>query len=164
MVEKVEKAFTIINKLSLRGVILLFSLTLVFNACEEEDGQGLIPEVLVDFTLRLDLPEFDDLRLDGGWVYIEHANGNTAGYRGIILYRQMANTYIALDRACSYKPLESCHLIKVEDSNSFLECECGDSKFNFDGTLINPPASRPLKRYNTLYSPSDNSLRIVNSF
>ena len=159
-----EKVFTTTS--SLRFIVIMLSLLMGIGlmSCEEGDGQGLIPEVLVDFTLRLDLPEFDDLRLDGGWVYIDQANGNTAGYRGIILYHETGNTYIALDRACSYKPLEACHIVKVEDSDAFLECECGESKFNFDGTLLNPPAARPLKRYSTLYSPSDNSLRILNSF
>lgn len=144
-------------------LLILFSAIAIgvsLPACN--DDVQLIPEVAVDFTVSLDLPQFDPLQVDGGWVYLDQANGNVAGYRGIVLYKISGNSYRAMDRACSYLPLEACHKLVVDDADTHLNCECGDSKFNWDGSLLNPPASRSLKIYSTLYSPTNNSLRIFN--
>lgn len=148
------------KKLLIFCIILFFS---SFFSCDKNQTD-FIPNVFVDVTIRLDLPEFINLNSIGGWVYLDQANGNVAGYRGIILYRAGLNEYRAFDRACSYKPLESCHRIEVDvDNNIVINCTCGESKFDFEGNVINPPAILPLKKYQTLYNRNDNSLRVFNT-
>ena len=157
MAEKVARVFTVMK---LRLFLLIFTVSIA--SCENE-STSQIPEVFLDVTLRLDLPQFDELLFDGGWVYLDQANGNVAGFRGLIVYRVINGEYRAFDRACSYKPLEACHILEADISGAFISCSCGESKYGFDGNVINAPASLPLKMYSTLYSPSNNSLRVFNN-
>ncbi len=146
----------------LRKTALLAILVLT-NSCNK-NPQYSIPEVYTDFTIRLDLPQYAALQTIGGWVYVATDQAeNRVGYKGIFLYRAALQDYKAFDRACSYRPTESCHLISVDSISSiFLGCSCCTSKYNFSGAVINLPAALPLKQYQTYFTPSNNQLRITN--
>ncbi|HCW08858.1 MAG TPA: hypothetical protein DGG95_15995 [Cytophagales bacterium] len=93
-------------------------------------------------TINLNYPQFQRLKLDGGFVYVE------GSWKGIILYRQNDNTYLAYERACSHHPNDPCGLVQVDGSSLFMICNCCRSSFNFsDGQPMGGPASRPLIQY-----------------
>jgi len=94
-------------------------------------------------TVNLSYPQYQRLKLDGGYVYIEGA-----GLRGIILYRAGENAFIAYERACPHHPEESCAVVQVDGSSLFMVDHCCKSTFNFsDGQPTGGPAQRALLQY-----------------
>ncbi len=103
-------------------------------------SQAAFPTVIVN---SLNYPQYQRLKLDGGFVYIEGA-----GLRGIILYRATENSYLAYERACPHHPEESCAIVQVDGSTLFMVDHCCKSSFSFsDGQPTGGPAQRALFRY-----------------
>lgn len=93
-------------------------------------------------TVNLSYPQFQRLKLDQGFVYLE------GSWKGIILFRQSENTYLAYERACPHHPNDPCGHVQVDGSSLFMICHCCRSSFNFaDGQPMGGPAQRPLIQY-----------------
>jgi len=131
--------------------LLLLFMTFPFYQCGEHntDYYG-IPETYVYYTINLNLPQYSDLNLFGGWTYIDE------GFKGLIIYHKVDDTYIALERCCTYEPLEECSQVCVDESGIFLRCghydgedfiSCCGSNFDMEGNVIKGPALYPLKQY-----------------
>jgi Rieske Fe-S protein len=107
----------------------------------------------VNEYLNLQLPSNQTLNYPGNYMIIG------GGHRGIVVYHNIDDTYIAFDRTCSYKASDACSKLTPDSSGFFLGCgsydaskvwiPCCDSRFQFDGTITRGPAIYPLKRYNT---------------
>lgn len=94
-------------------------------------------------TINLNFPQYQKLKLDGGFVYVEGG-----GLKGIILYRASENSYLAYERACPYHPQASCAIVQVDGSSLFMIDRCCNSSFNFsDGQPTGGPAERALIQY-----------------
>ncbi|MBI1770168.1 MAG: hypothetical protein HYR67_17505 [Bacteroidetes bacterium] len=94
-------------------------------------------------TINLNFPQYQKLKLDGGFVYIEGA-----GMKGLILYRASENSYLAFERACPHHPGASCAIVQVDGSSLFMIDRCCNSSFNFsDGQPTGGPAERALIQY-----------------
>lgn len=117
---------------------------LAFSGCEREMPNVLIPLVPVDYTINLTLQEYIPLLQIGGYVY-----ENREGYKGIIIYRETNDRFIAIERACSYQPRIACEIVKVDDSGLFLIDECCGSTFDFGGNPTGKPSNQPLLLYHT---------------
>lgn len=117
----------------------------LFAACEPNLSDDQIPYVAFnDIIINLNLPEYINLRTDGGHKEI------SGGVRGIILYRVNSTTYRAYERNCSFQPNEACATVNVHTSGLFMTDPCCGSNFNFsDGNPSGGPAWRPLVRYRT---------------
>jgi nitrite reductase/ring-hydroxylating ferredoxin subunit len=116
-------------------LIFVFALTI---AAFQSYAQVSFPPI----TVNLNYPQFQRLRMDGGFVYIE------GGYRGIILYREGENSFRAYERACPHHPEENCAVVQVDISSLFMIDRCCKSTFNFsDGQPTGGPAQRPLLQY-----------------
>jgi nitrite reductase/ring-hydroxylating ferredoxin subunit len=93
-------------------------------------------------TVNLNYPQFQKLKLDGGFVYLD------GGLKGIILYRANENSYLAFERACPHHPEAGCAIVQVDPSSLFMIERCCNSSFNFsDGYPTSGPAERPLIQY-----------------
>jgi nitrite reductase/ring-hydroxylating ferredoxin subunit len=136
--------------------LLFFSiLFLLFlqSGCKKDDD--LVPNVPVSISIYTTDPQFNDLNAVGGWIYL------TGGSRGIVVYRFSMDEFMAYDRHCTYTPKESCALISVDQSGVIAKDDCCGSQFLLtDGTVLEGPASRPLKQYGTYFN--GNLLRIFN--
>ena len=137
-------------------------LVLVLSNCGKD--QNIIPEYIFDISIRLDLPQYQDLAIIGGWSYVLSTSAQQAGYRGLIVYRYNLDEFKVFDRACTYSPLETCHVLDVDDTALAIKCPCDSSIFNFDGFVLRGPASINLKEYQTVYYRANNTLRIYNNF
>src|SRR5258708_36362164 len=94
-------------------------------------------------TINLNFPQYQKLKLDGGFVYVEGG-----GLKGIILYRASENSYLAYERACPHHPGAACAIVQVDGSTLFMIDRCCNSSFNFsDGQVTGGPAERPLIQY-----------------
>jgi nitrite reductase/ring-hydroxylating ferredoxin subunit len=117
-------------------LMLAFALAI---ASYQTYAQAAFPTV----TVNLSYPQYQRLKMDGGYVYIEGA-----GLRGIILYREGENSFRAYERACPHHPEEDCALVQVDGSSLYMVDRCCKSTFNFsDGQPTGGPAQRPLFQY-----------------
>ncbi len=138
------------------GGIMLASILFVSSGCEEETRPSEIPFVFTEFTINLNLQEYIPLLTNGGYVL------DNRGYKGIIIYRESENVYYAIERACTYNPLEPCEIVTVDQSGFFLIDKCCGSTFDFQGNPTGSPANRPLLLYNTYLE--NNFLTISNDY
>lgn len=128
----------IFNKFSLLALILILLIS-----CRK-DGRHPVPNVLVNFTINLELvPELNSI---GGWVY------TTGGYSGIIIYRESVDEFRAFDRACTYHPFDDCAIVRVEDPPLAIDSCCGSSFLLIDGSVITGPAQWQLMQYQVYYN------------
>jgi Rieske Fe-S protein len=136
---------------------LFLFLTLPFLAgCSDDDDaqRPYIPDVYVNQQLNLTNIQYSPLRQDRGFVYLN------AGARGIIVVRQSATRYLAFEQTCTYQSIDTCAVVKVDNSRLFMKDKCCGSQFDFEGAVISGPAAFPLKQYQTALS--GNMLHITN--
>lgn len=147
-------------KNSISVVFLFLIVFLFFNNCDKDpaDGYYYIPEVPVNRTVNLNLPSYQQLSIPGNYFYFPND-----GYRGIILYHSIDDTYIAFERACTYRPDDDCSTISVDHSGTYMKCgkyegnefiTCCQSQFDMDGFVMQGPAKYPLKQYQVTRSGS----------
>lgn len=130
----------------MRGIILkiLFMIAgVVMTACHEDVYVDQIPIVFVDETLNLNNFENTPLKNIGGYVYIE------GGVRGIIVYRQSQDRFLAFERNCPFQPMDPCARVEVDESTLFMIDPCCSSTFDFDGYPTGGPAEFQLRQYRT---------------
>ncbi|MBA3972049.1 MAG: hypothetical protein H0X46_07875 [Bacteroidetes bacterium] len=134
--------------------IYICLLCLCFSNCRKDEDNG-IPIIAVDIYIYTSDPAFINLNAVGGWVYI---NG---GARGILVYRKSTSEFMAYDRNCTYRSNNVCATVFVDASNIIAEDTCCNSKFSMvDGSVIQTPATFPLKSYSTTFDGS--ALHIYN--
>ena len=121
------------------AAILLFFI----SSCGEETAPDRIPYAYVSVDINLSNLQYQDLRRDGGFVYLSD------GYRGIIVYRESANRYRAFERACSFDPRSECVPVEVDSSGLFMIHRCCKSTYDFNGYPMGGPATLPLREYFT---------------
>ena len=99
-------------------------LTIIFLGCTSNtNNNDCLPFINVNTTVNLDLPQFIDLQVPGGWAYV---NG---GHQGLIIYNINGVQFKAFDRLCPGQNISSCSQMIV-DSNLRILCQCDDSEFN----------------------------------
>jgi hypothetical protein len=103
------------------------------------------------------LPSYADLNGVGGWCYV---NG---GIKGIIVYRQSYDVFVAFDRQSPEDPENTCAAGLETNENNFLQLDdpCSNAQFSlYDGSPISG-SEWGLRRYETVWDGS-NLLRIIN--
>ncbi|MBP6335613.1 MAG: hypothetical protein KA444_09090, partial [Bacteroidia bacterium] len=120
-------------------------------------SQSIIPNVTVNLSLPLSLPEYVALNSVGNSIEI------SGGYKGIIIYHRFQNEFVAFEKACPYDPLESAAIVEKDSSNVIgVDLNCGSKFFLTDGSILNGPATQSLKQYQTDYDAGSMTLYIFN--
>jgi len=134
-------------------IFLLFGST----ACKKDKNNGNIPNVTVNLSLPLALPEYAPLNSVGNSIEIQ------GGYKGILVYHRFQNEYIAFELACTYDPLEANAIVEKDSSNVIgVDYHCGSRFYLTDGSVLQGPANQSLKQYQTEYDAGSNTLYIFN--
>ena len=138
-------------------IILSIGMLVLSGSSCKKDQDDRVPNVPVDIELSLNNPSFIGLSVVGGWVYI------SGGSRGIIVYRNAPEEFVALDRHCPYEVINGDR-VHVTDSNILASdtTNCGSTFVLTDGSITEGPASFPLTRYQSTFNGSTNQLRIFN--
>lgn len=135
----------------------LFALLLIL-ACRKDGSTDNIPNVAVEIYIPLSLPEFTALNSIGNYVLV------SGGYRGIIVFRKSLTEFAAYERACPFDPTAAGSLVEPDSGNvSGVDRKCGSEFLFYDGSVLNGPATRPLKQYRCDFDGnSPGSLHIYN--
>lgn len=134
------------------GALLLVGL---LGCGSSNNPEPLIPYVSFNEPISILDQRYVQLRTDNGAV---QAPG---GVRGLIIVRENANSYLAFERNCPYRPYDAaCSTVSIDASRLFLTDECCGSQFTLRGQVRGGPAARPLRQYTT--SLSGNVLIITN--
>ena len=146
-VAKQKPDFTIMND---KYVLILISL-LVFAACKKtQQTIDPIPDVPVNITINMALPKYSHLLNANTFVFED------GGVKGVAIVHYKDEEYYAFERCCTYESSKSCAQIEVDSSIMIFRCgqtttagfqKCCDSKFLFDGSVFNGPATYGLKMY-----------------
>jgi hypothetical protein len=91
-------------------------------------------------TINLSYPQYQSLKLDGGFMYI-----NDAGIQGVILYRVNETTYVAFERKCS---ISDDAPVSVDGSSLFMK-GCNATYSFSDGYPTSGQTTQPLLKYRT---------------
>ena len=123
--------------------LIVFCLT---NCRDKNKGTSTVPYVPVNINININQPDFFDLTVVTGWVYV------TGGSRGIVVYRKSENEFIALERHATFEVQNNCAVTVMPDG-VILDDPCSDSQWLImDGTIVNGPANTPLMTYNTSFN------------
>ena len=114
------------------GTVLLIHPALI--SCSEEgtddpggnNGSG-------DLIINMDEAAYSALKSPGGSVIVS----------GVIIANTGNDNYVALSSICTH---QGCTVNYSVQTNRF-PCPCHGSVFNADGSVVNGPATAPLKRY-----------------
>lgn len=124
-------------------LLLLPLLAILAGACSKNSSNHpVIPNVPVNTQLNINSQLYPELRQDGGYAYLPE------GYKGIIVVRQNAGSYLAFERTCTYDPGNDC-LLEVDQSRLYITDPCCGSQFNLQGQVIGGPAISALRQYRT---------------
>jgi len=115
-------------KLSVVFGLIIF----LFASCNKNKNHP-IASIPFDFQIDLTLPSYQDLNGVGGWAYV---NG---GIKGIIVYRQSTDVFVAWERQSPEDPKNVCATGLTPNSANFLQLEdpCSVAVFSlYDGSPI----------------------------
>lgn len=137
---------------------ILFLSFLFLISCNDDlvDNNKYLPNITVNFSVDLNLPEANGLLIVGGYAIFQNE-----GIRGVIVFNNGLNNYIAFDLACPHIPLQDCSAMTFNQGDLYMKCACDDEKFSkLDGSPLNPNITYAARRY--LVEKSGNSLFIHN--
>lgn len=125
------------------SIILLVS---VFLSSGCRDRQAQIPVVDVNVTININEPQFFDLSVPTGYVYL------VGGSQGLIVYRLNQEEFVVLERHSPVNPEDRCR-VEVKEDGVIVEDPCSGSQWLIsDGSVVGGPTSFALRRYNSQFS------------
>ncbi len=87
--------------------------------------------------LAFSLSKVKKLRDVDGWAIL-----NIKGQH-IMFVRDTEETIVAVDSVCTHKQCT----VEYDTKSKKIVCPCHGSKYHLDGTVLSPPAEKPLKAY-----------------
>ena len=128
----------------MKNICTLCFIALLITSCRNENDR--VPDVPVDLYINTLDPQYSSLL--GNNTTLEIAGGS----RGIIIYHNDIDSYIAYDRHCTFEPSNSCAQVALDESGFFMVDTCCSSQFQIiNGVPSSGPATRPLVQYNTSF-------------
>jgi len=134
-------------------IILLFVL---ITSCNKDNGdrQPLPP---TNISINPNSTIYQELNVDGGWLYLDEQDNVEPPSRGIIVYRLSTEQFLAFERTPPFKPDSCCNASKTVCTAlivdfPFILDTCTSSKYMIlDGSPVSGPSSMTLGMYVTEY-------------
>ena len=99
-----------------KAVLLL--MTVLFLSCTDSgNNNNCFPFISVNQNINLELPQYIDLNVPGGWAYAP------GGLQGLIVYNLNGVQFKAYDRLCPGENLSSCSQMVIENINMICTCD-----------------------------------------
>ena len=102
---------------------LILILVFAIQCSSNNAVNDCFPFVNVNENVNLDLPQYINLRVPGGWAYAP------GGFQGLVIYNVDGNQFKAYDRLCPGENPSACSQMIVSN-NLRLLCPCDDSDYN----------------------------------
>jgi nitrite reductase/ring-hydroxylating ferredoxin subunit len=134
----------------IRFFLFTLIISVILFSCKENTEENPVPSAYVNFSLYLNDPEYQELKIPGNFVFVRSGSVN------VVIYRISNDEFVAFDRMCTYEAKETC-LVVSDSSSAIVKCSCCNSKFILvDGTpLANQSAVHSLRPYNVTYDGGD---------
>jgi nitrite reductase/ring-hydroxylating ferredoxin subunit len=125
----------------------------ILQSCKPDNpytGDCFVPEISVNQTINMDLPQYFNLQNLGEYIFLDGGN------KGIFLVHNYDDIYYAVERTCTYQSDLECSTIHVDSLNLQLKCgepsdtgfvQCCTSKYLFDSRVVEGPSRCNLKTY-----------------
>ena len=142
-----------LSRFFLHLVLPLLTLMIGPVGCGEKIG-SVIPDMPV--YIRINIANFTELSVPTGSCYFANQ-----GYGGVIVVRDIGDSFAAYDAACPYEISQST-IVKADGGTAVCP-KCG-SKFLLiqGGQLLQGPAKQMLRPYRTAFNLATGDLTIVN--
>jgi cytochrome b6-f complex iron-sulfur subunit len=127
-----------IRQLVIRGSAAVLLPSVILQSCEKDDSteDPMNPGGNdTDIILNLDDPKYADLLTEGGSYLLTD--------KDIIVINKGNDVFVALSAICTHQGCE----VGYEPASDTLPCPCHGSVFRSDGSVLNGPATLPLKVY-----------------
>ena len=129
--------------------LVFLGLILFFTNCKKDSEENPVEATYVNFTLYLNDPEFQNLKIVGNYMFIRQAGAD------VVLYRATLDDFYVYDRLCTHEASQSC-LVEKDSNSVVVKCECCNSKYILvDGSVLESPAIHPLRPYNAIFDGGD---------
>jgi len=112
----------------------IFFLWLGLCGCSKEgvSRNPYLTKSSVDFTVNLNLPQYNALNFVGGSIHIDHL-----GWNGIILFNLNGEQFLAWEASCSNHALQECSQLSL--TGVLAVCSCEGYQYSLaTGQLLNP--------------------------
>ena len=108
----------------MKKLLFLFVVILTFSNCSNDiQNNDILPNIPVNETIDLNLPQYINLIVPGGWAYAP------GGVKGIIIYNINGTQFKAFERSAPHISPSNCSQMTVENGIK-MKCSCDDSEFN----------------------------------
>ena len=122
------------------------------TSCKQYDNPAS-----ADVKKEINVTNYPQLQNDFGAVKIKFDGLN--GNMPVIVIRKSAGNFIALTSVCTH---QGCEVNIPDTASGTISCPCHGSKYSeSNGSVINGPASSPLKQFPTSYDSATNILTIT---
>lgn len=136
--------------------LILFLFGFLATSCDPDDpfegGDCFIPEVAVNLTINMNLPEYFNLQNLGEFVSFENE-----GHRGVYVIHNYDDFFYAIERTCPYQSDNDCAQVTLDNDILQLRCgefvsdtsfsECCASTYDFNSARLTGPTICNLKTY-----------------
>lgn len=136
---------------------LLFAIAI---SCSSDDYRNYnnpnLIRVPVNYSINLNLPQFNPLIYDGRNVVIDHI-----GIKGVVVHRLNSNLFIALELSDPNHPPSSCSKMVINGLHA--ECKCPNDKNSYNiitGEHTSKEGMYPMLGYKAVRE--GNTIRIYN--
>ncbi|RFC55478.1 Rieske (2Fe-2S) protein [Brumimicrobium aurantiacum] len=120
----------------------------LFLGCNKNSNHP-VPYYSFDENVNLTLPAYSPLQGVGGWAYV-----SSIGSKGVVVYRQSMNNFVAFDRHSPANGSLECETGLEVDEDNFLILNdpCSDAQFSlYDGSIIGGDTEWGLRSYMVEY-------------
>ncbi len=97
-------------------------LLILISSCSDDDNNQTnpnLPNVGVNFSINLNLPQYNNLKFPGG-IFVERTDGR--GIRGVILYNLNDQQFFAYELSDPNIPPSACSALTVDKTRASSNC------------------------------------------
>jgi len=141
----------------MKKIVVLLLIISFYQCADNRENNNILPFVAVNETINLNLPQFINLQVPGGWSY---SNG---GLKGIIIYNVNGTQFKAFERASPHLPIsQTCSQMMVNNGIKMIS-PCDDSEFSIlDGSPLTSGVEYFAREY--LVNRINNSVLQITNF
>lgn len=132
----------------MKKIVFLMFLTLILS-CSSDDGPNnpFLPSVPVNFTINLNLPQYNNLNFPGG-IFVDRTDGR--GIKGVIIYNRDDQQFFAYELSDpNLDPNLSCSTLTVQGSRASSNCDGNENIYEITsfGQQVQGEGGFPLLAY-----------------